>query len=268
MEVRKLFTINLYGYLDEPKSKVCKDYQKRNERIISELQEYFQDLGRSWEYTLVDAQDEVNEYVKSPSVCMIESLPRKYKYQLISDLVRYKYMMDHPDSIYIDTDFCLFGQIGMGVLDKMALSARQDGIDLLAGEMNKNRLFPCNWLMIGGGNKEDNIFIDMYNDLKNKLSVEYYESYAPAPDSKWSDKLEDYIWTQLWGYAIPRNLSTKKFEMIPYGYFQGCEWNKDWRDDSIMNKKRLVGCHFFGFGEGGRPDCDEFIKYHNLNKNV
>lgn len=271
MEItRKLFTVNLYNYLEEDKAKVCKEYQLRNERIINETNDYLSDTyGRRWEYTKIDIDEDLDAIVKDASKCMIESLPLKYKYQMISDLVRYRYLMINPDSIYIDTDFCLFGQLGMAVLDKMAESARETGIDLLAGEMNKNRLFPCNWLMIGSGN-ENSIFIDMYSDLMEKLSVEFYESYIPSPEiaNKWPNKLEAYIWEMLWGYAIPRNLSTKKYSMIPYENFQGCEWNKDWRDDSIMKKYKLVGCHFFGFGEGGRPDCDEFIKYHKLEKNV
>lgn len=260
---RKIFTVNLYDYLSLDKAKVCKDYQSHNKDVIDMYNNMIaSDDDDKWDYVLIDIDDELNEFCKDSSLSLFESMPMKYRYQMISDLVRYKYMMENPDSIYIDTDLCIFGHLGMEVLNAMSKSARKSETDLLAGEMNKNRLFPCNWLMIGS-DRPDNIFIDMYNLLKDRVLLSNYEEYE-FTKGKWDNKMESYIWEKLWGYAIPRELMTSKFSLIPYEYFQGCEWNKDWRDDSIMKKFRLVGCHFFGFGEGGRPNWTEFVEYHNL----
>jgi hypothetical protein len=214
-----------------------------------------------YEYVQIQSDPEVDEFVNGPEYL---PLPNKYKYQMISDLVRYKYMMDHPDSIYIDTDFCLFDETSLKVLVWYHNRALKLGIDMLAGEMNKNRLFPCNWLMIGGNVKDGGIFKKMYELLKSRMTNSCYELYQVPKDTKWAGKLEDYIWTVLWGYAIPRDMPTKEYGLLPYSNFQSCEWNKDWRDDSILRRDQLVACHFFGFGEGGRPSLNEFLEYHKL----
>jgi hypothetical protein len=263
MKTRKIFTIDLYDYLSEEKSKVCKNYQDHNKEVIESS--YLKD---KYEYVRVKKNDEVENFISS-NECLINSLPVKYKYQLISDLVRYKYMIENPDSIYIDTDFCIFGNLGFEVLNAMSDSCIESKMDCLAGEVNRNRLFPCNWLMIGSGKEDGGIYSDMYNLLKERLTISEYESYHYNPeDSKWSGKLEDYIWKKLWGYAIPMDLDIRKFSLIPYEYFQACEWNRDWRNANVMKKNKLVGCHFFGFGEGGRPEWDEFVKYYNLEENL
>lgn len=263
MEKKKIFTVNLYGYLDEDKAKVCKNYQDRNKRII----ENHEVLSNKYEYIQIDADDSVNSLVESES-CIIKDLPIKYKYQMISDIVRYKFLKENPDSIFLDTDFCMFGNLALEVINAMSDSSSESGVDLLAGEMNKNRLFPCNWLMIGAGNENGGIFSVMYSTLIHTLSVPEYESYDKPDNSKWESKMESYIWEKLWGYAIPRTLDISKFSIIPYEYFQSSEWNEDWRSSKIMKKRQIVACHFFGFGEGGRPDVDEFIKYHGLESNV
>lgn len=260
---RKIFTINLYGYLNEEKAKVCKEYQDHNREVI-ESDEF---VSKKYEYTQVNENNEVNEFVNS-SECILSSLPKKYYYQLISDLVRYKYMIDNPDSIYLDTDFCMFGKLAVKHLIKINTDCIVNNRDALVGEINKNRIFPCNWLMIGGGKREGSttIFEDMYNLLKERLTVNSYENYVFSPStSKWTSKVEDYIWTELWGYAIPMKLDSRKFSFINYENYQANEWNKDWRDANVMKPNELYGCHFFGFGEGGRPDWKEFVRYHNLN---
>lgn len=260
---RKIFTINLYGYLNEEKAKVCRDYQDHNREVIEE--DKF--ISERYEYVQVDSNNEVDEFINS-SECILSSLPKKYYYQLISDLVRYKYMIDNPDSIYLDTDFCMFGKLAVQHLVKLNTDCVVNNRDALVGEINKNRIFPCNWLMIGGGKHEGSttIFEDMYDLLKDRLTISCYENYIYNPStSKWASKLEDYIWCELWGYAIPMKLDSRKFSFINYEHYQANEWNKDWRDANVMKSNELYGCHFFGFGEGGRPDWKEFVKYHNLN---
>lgn len=262
---RKIFTVDLYGYLNEEKSKVCREYQDHNKSVIESSA-----WSDKYDYVRIDSDEEIESFVNS-NECMLRYLPKKYYYQLITDLCRYKYMVNHPDSVYFDTDFALFGKLGMELINKLSDNANDKGIDFLCTEINKNRFIPCNWLMIGGNTIKDgstNVFQDMYNLLKERLNVKSYNELPYSPDSKWPNKMEDYIWTYLWGYAIPLSLSIQKFHTIPYEYFQAYEWNKDWKDDSVMRKDYIVGSHFFGFGEGGRPELSEFIKYHGLENMV
>ena len=77
---RKIFTINLYGYLNEEKAKVCKEYQDHNREVI----ESDKFVSKKYEYTQVNENNEVNEFVNS-SECILSSLPKKYYHILISD---------------------------------------------------------------------------------------------------------------------------------------------------------------------------------------
>lgn len=255
----KVFTVNLYGYLNEEKAEIVKEYQDHNSELISKFSDIY-----GFEYEAIDIDPELDELINS-SDYIIGSLPNKYKYQLISDAVRYKYMIDHPDSIFIDTDLCLFNEDSLEILKAIQEKAESSGCDHLAGEINKNRLFPCNWLMVSAGSIDGGIFKEMYDMLLDRLKVSSYNAYKMSEDSKWKDKLEDYIWTKLWGYAIPRDLDSRKFEMIPYELFQAYSWNGNWKDADVMKPQYLVGCHFFGFAEG-RPRLKEFINYH-FNEN-
>lgn len=249
-----IFTVNLYNYLDEEKAKICKEYQDHNEELIKS--------NGSFEYRQIDIDPELDELMSSPEY-ITGSLPAKYKYQLISDAVRYKFMKENPNSVFLDTDLCIFGKSGIDLLKRLSdYSENVTGVDYLSGEINKNRLFPCNWLMIGSGRK-DNIFKDMYDMLLERLETYNYESYEST--GKWSTRLEDYIWNELWGYAIPMKLDIKKFGIIPYEYFQAYSWNGNWKDADVMKKSHLFGCHFFGFAES-RPRWSEFLEYHNINE--
>lgn len=252
MEKKTIFTVNLYDYLNDPNanSERCREYQDHNKKII--------DKSEKFEYKLVDIDDDLQRLVDNS---MLGYLPKKYYYQMISDLVRYKELISNPGSIFIDTDFCIFNDLGLDLLYEYTRISDSYGIDLLGGEINKNRLFPCNWLMVGSSLGTPAIK-DMYQLLLDRLDTKFYDSYKSS--GKWKDKIEDYIWTQLWGYAIPSSISMKKFSIIPYEYWQASEWNKDWRDANVMKPSHLVGCHFFGFGEGGRPKLDEFLIYHKL----
>lgn len=253
----KVFTIDLYGYLSEDKAKIVKEYQDHNSELIDK---YGDELGL--EYETVDIKPDLDDLLYSPEY-IIGSLPNKYKYQLISDAVRYKYMIDNPGSIFIDTDLCIFSNKGLELLARFRDNANKSGYDYLSGEINRNRLFPCNWLMVSSG-RPDGIFHDLYTMLLERLETYSYESFKPEND-KWKDRMENYIWTKLWGYAIPMDLDIKKFRLIPYELFQAYSWNGNWRNADVMKKDMILGCHFFGFAED-RPRFDEFLKYHSISE--
>jgi hypothetical protein len=98
--------------------------------------------------------------------------------------------------------------------------------------------------------------------LKNaRLSPE--GKFEMTKDSLKSD-LERYIWDKLWGYACYSDIDPRSYSQIPYQLFQGYRWNSDWKSGDLLWKDVIVGCHFFGFGEGGRPTWEEFVEYHNI----
>ena len=120
---KKIFTINLYGYLDEDKSKICKEYQDWNKSLI----EKFPELG--FEYKLVDITKEQEDFLKDNTELF--ELSNKHKFQMISDYVRYEYLKNNPGSIFIDTDFVLFGRDSLLELDVLRNISIRKGIDFM-----------------------------------------------------------------------------------------------------------------------------------------
>lgn len=263
MEKIKLFTVDLYGYLNEPKSAIVKGYQDH----VKELCESRGDV----EYLTIDSNPEIEEIVKNS---ILPNIPKKYYYQLITDLVRYDYLTKNPGSIYIDTDLCIFGQKGIDILIEYRNQAVENDYDFTAGEMGHGRQWSCNWLMISGKtprlskNLFDILVKRIQNDELNKYLLKNARlspegKFEMTKDSLKSD-LERYIWDKLWGYACYSDIDPRSYSQIPYQLFQGYRWNSDWKSGDLLWKDVIVGCHFFGFGEGGRPTWEEFVEYHNI----
>lgn len=263
MEKIKLFTVDLYGYLNEPKSAIVKGYQDH----VKELCESRGDV----EYLTIDSNPEIEEIVKNS---ILPNIPKKYYYQLITDLVRYDYLTKNPGSIYIDTDLCIFGQKGIDILIEYRSQAVEKDYDFTAGEMGHGRQWSCNWLMISGKtprlskNLFDILVKRIQNDELNKYLLKNARlspegKFEMTKDSLKSD-LEKYIWDKLWGYACYSDIDPRFYSQIPYQLFQGYRWNSDWKSGDLLWKDVIVGCHFFGFGEGGRPTWEEFVEYHNI----
>lgn len=263
MEKIKLFTVDLYGYLNEPKSAIVKGYQDH----VKDLCESRGDV----EYLTIDSNPEIEEIVKNS---ILPNIPKKYYYQLITDLVRYDYLTKNPGSIYIDTDLCIFGQKGIDILIEYRNQAVEKDYDFTAGEMGHGRQWSCNWLMISGKtprlskNLFDILVKRIQNDELNKYLLKNARlspegKFEMTKDSLKSD-LERYIWDKLWGYACYSDIDPRSYSQIPYQLFQGYRWNSDWKSGDLLWKDVIVGCHFFGFGEGGRPTWEEFVEYHNI----
>lgn len=263
MEKIKLFTVDLYGYLNEPKSAIVKGYQDH----VKDLCESRGDV----EYLTIDSNPEIEEIVKNS---ILPNIPKKYYYQLITDLVRYDYLTKNPGSIYIDTDLCIFGQKGIDILIEYRNQAVEKDYDFTAGEMGHGRQWSCNWLMISGKtprlskNLFDILVKRIQNDELNKYLLKNARlspegKFEMTKDSLKSD-LEKYIWDKLWGYACYSDIDPRSYSQIPYQLFQGYRWNSDWKSGDLLWKDVIVGCHFFGFGEGGRPTWEEFVEYHNI----
>lgn len=263
MEKIKLFTVDLYGYLSGPKSAIVKGYQDH----VKELCESRGDV----EYLTIDSNPEIEEIVKNS---ILPNIPKKYYYQLITDLVRYDYLTKNPGSIYIDTDLCIFGQKGIDILIEYRNQAVEKDYDFTAGEMGHGRQWSCNWLMISGKtprlskNLFDILVKRIQNDELNKYLLKNARlspegKFEMTKDSLKSD-LEKYIWDKLWGYACYSDIDPRSYSQIPYQLFQGYRWNSDWKSGDLLWKDVIVGCHFFGFGEGGRPTWEEFVEYHNI----
>lgn len=263
MEKIKLFTVDLYGYLNEPKSAIVKGYQDH----VKDLCESRGDV----EYLTIDSNPEIEEIVKNS---ILPNIPKKYYYQLITDLVRYDYLTKNPGSIYIDTDLCIFGQKGIDILIEYRNQAVENDYDFTAGEMGHGRQWSCNWLMISGKtprlskNLFDILVKRIQNDELNKYLLKNARlspegKFEMTKDSLKSD-LERYIWDKLWGYACYSDIDPRSYSQIPYQLFQGYRWNSDWKSGDLLWKDVIVGCHFFGFGEGGRPTWEEFVEYHNI----
>lgn len=205
---------------------------------------------------------------------ILPNIPKKYYYQLITDLVRYDYLTKNPGSIYIDTDLCIFGQKGIDILIEYRNQAVEKDYDFTAGEMGHGRQWSCNWLMISGKtprlskNLSDILVKRIQNDELNKYLLKNARlspegKFEMTKDSLKSD-LEKYIWDKLWGYACYSDIDPRFYSQIPYQLFQGYRWNSDWKSGDLLWKDVIVGCHFFGFGEGGRPTWEEFVEYHNI----
>lgn len=257
MEKIKLFTVDLYGYLNEPKSAIVKGYQDH----VKELCESRGDV----EYLTIDSNPEIEEIVKNS---ILPNIPKKYYYQLITDLVRYDYLTKNPGSIYIDTDLCIFGQKGIDILIEYRNQAVEKDYDFTAGEMGHGRQWSCNWLMISGKTPRlSKELLDVITNLItpiNYLVHEKYERETIGNNESTNIILEKYIWDKLWGYACYKYIDPRIYSQIPYQLFQGYRWNSDWRSGDLLWKDVIVGCHFFGFGEGGRPTWEEFVEYHNI----
>ena len=257
MEKIKLFTVDLYGYLNEPKSAIVKGYQDH----VKELCESRGDV----EYLTIDSNPEIEEIVKNS---ILPNITKKYYYQLITDLVRYDYLTKNPGSIYIDTDLCIFGQKGIDILIEYRNQAVEKDYDFTAGEMGHGRQWSCNWLMISGKTPRlSKELLDVITNLItpiNYLVHEKYERETIGNNEPTNIILEKYIWDKLWGYACYKYIDPRIYSQIPYQLFQGYRWNSDWRSGDLLWKDVIVGCHFFGFGEGGRPTWEEFVEYHNI----
>lgn len=257
MEKIKLFTVDLYGYLNEPKSAIVKGYQDH----VKELCESRGDV----EYLTIDSNPEIEEIVKNS---ILPNIPKKYYYQLITDLVRYDYLTKNPGSIYIDTDLCIFGQKGIDILIEYRNQAVEKDYDFTAGEMGHGRQWSCNWLMISG--KTPRLSKELLSVITNLITpinylvYEKYERETIGNNESTNIILEKYIWDKLWGYACYKYIDPRIYSQIPYQLFQGYRWNSDWRSGDLLWKDVIVGCHFFGFGEGGRPNWNEFVEYHNI----
>ena len=257
MEKIKLFTVDLYGYLNEPKSAIVKGYQDH----VKELCESRGDV----EYLTIDSNPEIEEIVKNS---ILPNIPKKYYYQLITDLVRYDYLTKNPGSIYIDTDLCIFGQKGIDILIEYRNQAVEKDYDFTAGEMGHGRQWSCNWLMISG--KTPRLSKELLSVITNLITpinylvYEKYERETIGNNESTNIILEKYIWDKLWGYACYKYIDPRIYSQIPYQLFQGYRWNSDWRSGDLLWKDVIVGCHFFGFGEGGRPTWEEFVEYHNI----
>ena len=267
MEKIKLFTVDLYGYLNEPKSAIVKGYQDH----VKELCESRGDV----EYLTIDSNPEIEEIVKNS---ILPYIPKKYYYQLITDLVRYDYLTKNPGSIYIDTDLCIFGQKGIDILIEYRNQAVEKDYDFTAGEMGHGRQWSCNWLMISGKTPRLSkaLFDILTRSIKPESLKEYLEDngfpvqlnydifmFGGKPED-YNKLVEKYIWDKLWGYACYSDIDPRIYSQIPYQLFQGYRWNSDWRSGDLLWKDVIVGCHFFGFGEGGRPNWNEFVEYHNI----
>lgn len=263
MEKIKLFTVDLYGYLNEPKSAIVKGYQDHVRDLCDKRDDF--------EYLRVDSNEEIEEIVRNS---ILPNIPKKYYYQLITDLVRYDYLTKNPGSVYIDTDLCIFGYKGLDVLKEYQYQAVNGDYDFTAGEMGHGRQWSCNWLMISGKtprlskNLFDILVKRIQNDELNKYLLKNARlspegKFEMTKDSLKSD-LEKYIWDKLWGYACYSDIDPRSYSQIPYQLFQGYRWNSDWKSGDLLWKDVIVGCHFFGFGEGGRPTWEEFVEYHNI----
>ena len=70
---KKIFTINLYGYLDEDKSKICKEYQDWNKSLI----EKFPELG--FEYKKYN-EDFAYEYIENGKTNFVHFITERQTY--------------------------------------------------------------------------------------------------------------------------------------------------------------------------------------------
>lgn len=258
MEKIKLFTVDLYGYLSEEKNLIVKGYQDHVKDLCSKRDDV--------EYLAIDSTPEIEELVKNS---ILPNLPKKYYYQLITDLVRYDYLTKNPGSIYIDTDLCIFGQTGIDILVEYRNQAMNGDYDFTAGECGHGRQWSCNWLMISG--KTPRLSKYLFETLSERISKDTYKRYEddkiknPSSFVINSDNiLDEYIWEQLWGYACYKYADPKIYSQIPYQLFQGYRWNSDWKSGDTLWKDVIVGCHFFGFGANGRPTWEEFVRYHDI----
>lgn len=271
MEKIKLFTVDLYGYLNEPKSAIVKGYQDHVKELCDKRDDF--------EYFTIDSNEEIEEIVKNS---ILPNIPKKYYYQLITDLVRYDYLTRNPGSVYIDTDLCIFGNKGLDILKEYQYQAVNGDYDFTAGEMGHGRQWSCNWLMISGKKPRLSkaLFDTLVERITNKEMINDYiynskiESGLITPMSQYTSPsegseeyntyIEKYIWDKLWGYACYSDIDPRFYSQIPYQLFQGYRWNSDWRSGDLLWKDVIVGCHFFGFGEGGRPNWSEFVEYHGI----
>ena len=279
---KKIFTINLYGYLDEDKSKICKEYQDWNKSLI----EKFPELG--FEYKLVDITKEQEDFLKDNTELF--ELSNKHKFQMISDYVRYEYLKNNPGSIFIDTDFVLFGRDSLLELDVLRNISIRNGIDWTAGEMGRHGQHSCNWLMISGGG--DNSLCSQLSNLlvekSNKDSITNWKlnnkrkgleeiqilNHSNSQESSIknfisSESDEDYerrmVFDLFWGYKLYEYVNPSDYLQIPFYNWQGYFWNGSWTDTNVIHPDKILGCHFFGFAEE-RPDIIEFLKYHNIKR--
>lgn len=264
----ELFTVDLYGYLNEEKNSIVKGYQDHVKDLCSKRDDV--------EYFTIDSTPEIEEIVKNS---ILPNIPKKYYYQLITDLVRYDYLTKNPGSIYIDTDLCIFGQKGIDILLEFKDQAMNGDYDFTAGECGHGRQWSCNWLMISGKTPKLSkyLFDTLAENIKPASLRDYMEDngfhvilddnsfFLFEGDPEEYDKLvEQYIWDKLWGYACYRDADPKIYSQIPYQLFQGYRWNSDWKSGDTLWKDVIVGCHFFGFGANGRPTWEEFVKYHGI----
>lgn len=254
----KLFTVDLYGYLNDPKSEIVKEYQNHVKELCDQRSDF--------EYLTIDSNDEIEEIVKNS---ILPHIPKKYYYQLITDLVRYDYLTKNPGSVYIDTDLCIFGQKGLDILKEYQYQAVNGDYDFTAGEMGHGRQWSCNWLMVSGKTPRlSKVLFDTLVESIKKDEVSKWigekSLFTITGEEEYNTYLEKYIWEKLWGYACYSNIDPRIYCQIPYQMFQGYRWNSDWKSGDLLWKDVIVGCHFFGFGEAGRPRWKEFVEYHNI----
>jgi hypothetical protein len=276
---REIFTVNLYNYLNDPKSYICKKYQDHNRKLI---ESYTSDTV---EYKLVDITDEQEKFLKENTG--LYELSPKHKFQMISDFVRYEYLKNNPGSIFIDTDFVIFGDRGLDVLTVDRSVSLKYKKDFTAGEMGRHGQHSCNWLMISGGG--DNSLSSQLSKLlverSSHESIENWKSnnkkfgvyedsnlskYAPIPKGDYTELESDdsyerrMVFDLFWGYKLYEFINPNEYRQIPYYQWQCSYWDGDWRDTNVIDKDHILGCHFFGFAKG-RPTISEFLEYHKLD---
>lgn len=251
----KLFSVNLYDYFSEvnnPKAMLVKEYCDDVRVKVSEYNESKDVIADpELEYEWVDITPELQEIVDTS---VLGKLPKKYKFQLIADLVRYDYLYKNG-GIYIDTDLELFTVDAIKYLVSCYQDSQMFGYGYTSGEFNKGRIFACNWIMVD--QKESRMAKYLYDGLVN---------WAMSHKDDVIDENFDH-W-QVWGYALYRDMPQQYYDMINPRLFQGYSWNKSWKTPDL-DCKGLLGAHHFGFGEtaeaDNRPHLGVFYEMHCKN---
>lgn len=257
----KIFTVNLYDFLNEDKesAKICKRYQEHNRLLI----ERNPDLG--FEYEQVDISPDMEDSIKE--LTGLYDLSPKHKYQMISDLVRYSFLRFHPGSVFIDTDFVIFGRDGLRKLRDLVRESRESGLDYTAGEMGCHGQHSCNWLMIctnkcGLADKLSALLMEN----ASKRSISNWKNFNPMKDGESDvDYERRMVFDLFWGYKLYEYINPNTYRQIPYYNWQCSYWDGDWKDKNVIDTDNILGCHFFGFAKG-RPTITEFLEYHGIDE--
>lgn len=262
MKKVKLFSVNLYDYFSEvnnPKAMLVKEYCDDVKRLSEEFNSMLESLEDpnlvyGVDYEWIDITPELQDVVDNT---VLGRLPKKYKFQLIADLVRYDYLYRNG-GIYIDTDLELFDTSAIVYLSKLYYETEFYGRGWTAGEFNKGRIFACNWIMI--------------DTAGSKMAKYLYDGLVNWATEHKDDVIDDsFDPFQVWGYALYRNMPQQYYDMINPRYFQGYSWNQSWKNPDL-DCSMLLGAHHFGWGSDvendNRPHLGVFKSLHCTNQVV